>query len=93
MELCTPVLCRPSCNFFRKDPLVKNPLEDSEIFHSGEGGDVERWLELRIIPLCLRLLVSYFLLLFIIHTFVKVHLAFYNCFYSIIFIINLYSSQ
>ena len=35
MELCTPVLCRLSCN----------PLEDSEILHSGEGGDVERWLE------------------------------------------------
>ena len=40
MELCTPVLCRPSCN-----PFVEDPLEDSEILHSGEGGDVERWLE------------------------------------------------
>jgi len=24
---------------------VEDPLENSEIFHSGEGGDVERWLE------------------------------------------------
>ena len=23
---------------------MEDPLEDSEIFHSGEGGDVERWL-------------------------------------------------
>jgi len=40
VELCTPVLCRPSCN-----PFMEYPLEDSEILHSGEGGDVERWLE------------------------------------------------
>jgi len=26
---------------------VEDPLEDSEIFHSSEGGDVERWLEPR----------------------------------------------
>ena len=26
---------------------MKDPLEDSEILHSGEGGDVERWLEPR----------------------------------------------
>ena len=24
---------------------MEDPLEDSEILHSGEGGDVERWLE------------------------------------------------
>ena len=42
MELCTLLLCRPSCN-----PSVEDPLEDSEILHSGEGGDVERWLEPR----------------------------------------------
>jgi len=42
MELCTLVLCRPSCN-----PFVKDPLKDSEILHSGEGGDVERWLKPR----------------------------------------------
>jgi len=24
---------------------VEDPLEDSEILHSGEGRDVERWLE------------------------------------------------
>ena len=24
---------------------MEDPLENSEIFHSGEGGDVERWLE------------------------------------------------
>ena len=42
MDLCTPVLCRPSCN-----PFVEDPLENSEIVHSGEGGDVERWLEPR----------------------------------------------
>ena len=24
---------------------MKDPLEDSEILHSGEGGDVEQWLE------------------------------------------------
>ena len=42
MELCTPILCRPSCNLF-----VEDPLEDSEILHSGEGGDVERWLKPR----------------------------------------------
>ena len=24
---------------------MEDPLEDREIFHSGEGGDVERWLE------------------------------------------------
>ena len=26
---------------------MKDPLEDSEILHSGEGGDVDRWLESR----------------------------------------------
>ena len=26
---------------------MEDPLEDSEILHSGEGGDVERWLEPR----------------------------------------------
>jgi len=26
---------------------VEDPLVDSEIFHSGEGGDVERWLKPR----------------------------------------------
>jgi len=26
---------------------VEDPLVDSEILHSGEGGDVERWLEPR----------------------------------------------
>ena len=26
---------------------MKDPLEDSEILHSGEGGDVEWWLEPR----------------------------------------------
>ena len=31
------VLCRPSCN-----PFMKDPLKDSEIVHSAEGGDVER---------------------------------------------------
>ena len=40
MELCTPVLCRPSC-----DPFVEDPIEDSEILHSGKSRDVERWLE------------------------------------------------
>ena len=45
MELCTPVLCRPSCNSFLLGPFVEDPLEDSEILHSGEGKDVERWLE------------------------------------------------
>ena len=35
-------LGRLSCNLF-----VEDPLEDSEIFHSGEGGDIERWLEPR----------------------------------------------
>ena len=40
MELCASVLCRPSCN-----PFVKDPLEDSEILHSGEDRDVEQWLE------------------------------------------------
>ena len=24
---------------------MEDPLDDSEILHSGEGGDVERWLE------------------------------------------------
>ena len=42
MELCTPVLCRSSCNSF-----VEDPLEDSDILHSGEGGGVERGLEPR----------------------------------------------
>ena len=40
VDLYTPVLCRPSCNLF-----VKDPLENSEILHSSEGGDVERWFE------------------------------------------------
>ena len=26
---------------------MKDPLVDSEIFHSGEGGDVEQWLKPR----------------------------------------------
>jgi len=26
---------------------VEDPLVDSEILHSGEGGDIERWLEPR----------------------------------------------
>jgi len=26
---------------------VEDPLEDSEILHSGEGGDIEWWLESR----------------------------------------------
>ena len=43
---------------------MENFLEDSEIFHSSEDGDVERWLEPRNIPLCLRLLMSCSLLLF-----------------------------
>ena len=30
-----------------KGPFVEDPLEDSEILHSGEGGDVEQWLEPR----------------------------------------------
>ena len=47
MELCTPVLCRLTCNSFVQGPFVEDPLEDSEILHSGEGGDVERWLEPR----------------------------------------------
>ena len=45
MELCTPVLYKPSYNFFMYGPLVEDPLEDSEILHSGEGGYIERWLE------------------------------------------------
>ena len=70
MELCTPVLCRPNCN-----PFVEDPLEDSEILHSGEGGDVERWLEPQNKSFMLRLLVSYSLFLFTFHTCVVVHLA------------------
>ena len=31
-----------------KAPFVEDPLVDGEILHSGEGGDVERWLEPRI---------------------------------------------
>ena len=26
---------------------MEGPLEDSEILHSGEGGDIEQWLEPR----------------------------------------------
>ena len=48
VELCTPILCGPSCN-----PFVKDPLEDSKILHNGEGRDVERWLEPRNNSLCL----------------------------------------
>ena len=33
---------RPSCN-----PFVEDPLEDSEIFHSGESENVERWFKPR----------------------------------------------
>ena len=55
---------------------MKDPLVDSKIIHSGEGGDVERWLESRN-SLYLRLLVSCSLFLFIIDTCVVVHLAYY----------------
>ena len=46
-ELCTPVLCKLSCNSFVYGPFVKNLLVDGKILHSGEGGNVERWLEPR----------------------------------------------
>jgi len=26
---------------------MEDPIVDSEILHGGEGGDIERWLELR----------------------------------------------
>jgi len=45
VELCILVLCRPSCNSFGKGSFVKDSIEDSEIFHNGEGRDVEQWLE------------------------------------------------
>ena len=47
MELCTSVLCRPSCNSFVYGPFVEDLLDDTEILHSGEGRDVERWLKFR----------------------------------------------
>ena len=56
---------------------MEDPLEDSEIFHSGEGEDVERWLESRnkfscvYVLLCLALYCfSFFIfvILFILHS-------------------------
>ena len=70
---------------------MEDPLEDSEILHSGEGGDVEQTSEQ--ISLCLRLFVTCSLLFFIFHTCMIIHLTFYNCFHSITFITGLYSSH
>ena len=43
---------------------MKDLLEDSEILHGDESRDVEWWLDLGTNLLCMRLLVSYSLLLF-----------------------------
>ena len=52
-ELCTPCGC---------NPLVEGSIVDWEILHSGEGGDVEQWLEPRNKSSCLRLLSCLYLL-------------------------------
>ena len=72
---------------------MENPLKANEILHSGEGRDVERWLESRNNSFVFAIACVSSLLLFIIHTCVIILLAFYNCFLSITFIIGLYSSQ
>jgi len=54
---------------------VEDPIVHSEILHSGEGGNVERWPEPRNKSLFLRLLVSSSLLFFITYTCVVVYLA------------------
>ena len=74
---------------------MEDPLEDSEILHSGEGGDVERWHEpgnkfFVFVFACVLLSIAFlfFILvwLFILHTII----VFIS---SITFIIGLYSSQ
>ena len=93
MGLCTPVLYKPSCNSFERS-LVEDPLEDSEILHSGEGENVEQWLEPRnkffCIYDCLCLALYCF---FTFHTYVVVPLNIIACISSITFIIGLYLSQ
>ena len=71
---------------------MEDLLEDSEILYSRRGRKaVARTSEQ--ISLCLRLIVSRSLLLFIFHICEIIYLAIYNCFYFIIFITGLYSSQ
>ena len=72
---------------------MKDSLEDSEIRHSGEGSNVERWLEpwnnsFVLVSACVLLSIA-----FIFYTCLIVYLAFYNCFHSITFITGLYLSQ
>ena len=73
---------------------MKDSLEDNEILHSGEGGDVERWLEPR--NKFFVFVIACVLLSIVFHFFyacVIINLAFYDCFHSIAFFIGLYSSQ
>ena len=54
---------------------MEDPLDDSEILHSGEGGDVERRLEPQNNSLVFVIARVLLLLLFTFHTCVVVHLA------------------
>ena len=54
---------------------MKDPLEDSEILHCGEGGDVEWWLEPQNNSFVFAFVCVLLSIAFTFHTCVVVHLS------------------
>jgi len=68
---------------------MEDPLEDSEILYSGEGGDVERWLEpqnnsLVFTIACILLSITFYIsYLCKYSSYFIIHLTFFHCLYFI----------
>jgi len=77
---------------------VEDPLVDSEILHSGEGRDVQRWLEPRnkffvFVIACLLISISLFVLLLLLQSLFIACITFIIALHSSFTFIGLYSSQ
>ena len=75
---------------------MEDPLEDSKILHSGEGGDVEPWLETQnksfvFVFASVLLSIIFFLLFILVCLFI--FLNFITCISTMTFSIGQYSSQ
>jgi len=57
---------------------MENPLKANEILHSGEGRDVERWLESRNNSFVFAIACVLLSIFFTFHTCVVVHLTYYH---------------
>jgi len=77
---------------------MEDPLVDSEILYSGEGGDVERWLEPQnkffvFVITCLLISISLLVLLLILQSLFITCITFIIALYSSFTFVGLYSSQ